>query len=311
MKVFVAGGSGAIGAQLVPQLVDAGHDVVVMTRSESKRPEIRALGASAVVADALDAEQVAVAVAQAEPEVIVHQVTAIGTVNMRKFDRDFALTNRLRREGTDHLLSAGQAVGISKFVAQSYCVWPYARSGGAVKNEDDPLDADPAPQMRQSLAALRHLEEAVTGATWTTGIVLRYGAFYGPGTALNRGGEQFEMVLQGKFPLVGDGGGVWSFVHIADAARATLAAIDRGRRGIYNISDDDPATVAQWLPELAKTLGAKPPRKVPKLVGRLLAGEAAAVMMTEIRGASNRKARTELGWQPEYASWRRGFVESA
>jgi nucleoside-diphosphate-sugar epimerase len=310
MKVFVAGGSGAIGARLVPRLVAAGHEVVVMTRGESKQPEIRALGASTVVADALDPNQVAAAVTCNEPEVIVNQLTAIASVDPRHFDRDFALTNRLRCEGTDHLLSAGEAVGVSRFVAQSYCGWPYARTGGAVKTEDDPLDASPVPQMRESLAALRHLEEAVMRADWTTGIVLRYGALYGPGTALHPGGEQFEMVRRRKFPLVGDGGGVWSFVHIADAACATVAAVERGDRGIYNIVDDEPAPVAEWLPALAKALGAKPPRQVPKIVGRLFAGEAGAIMMTDIRGASNTTAKRELGWRPEHSSWRQGFALS-
>jgi nucleoside-diphosphate-sugar epimerase len=308
LKVFIAGGSGAIGAQLVPQLVAAEHDVVVMTRSESKRPELSRLGASAVVADALDAEQVATAVAVSEPDVIVHQLTAIGGVNPRRFDRDFALTNRLRTEGTDHLLSAGQAVGVSRFVAQSYCGWPYARSGGAIKTEDDALDPHPAPQMCESLAAIRHLEEAVTAAAWTTGIVLRYGALYGPGTALSPGGVQFEMVRRRKFPLVGDGAGVWSFVHIADAARATVTAIERGQGGIYNIVDDEPARVADWLPALAKVLGAKPPQRLPKFVARLFAGRAGVVMMTEIRGGSNGKAKSELGWHPEHPSWRQGFA---
>ena len=307
MKVLVAGGSGAIGAQLVPQLAEAGHEVAVITRSEAKQDGIRALGATPVVADALDPDQVALAVARSEPEVIVHQLTAIAGVNPRRFDSDFALTNRLRTEGTDHLLAAGRAVGVRRFVAQSYCAWPYARTGGAVKTEADPLDPTPAREMRESLAAIRHLEDGVLGATWTTGIVLRYGAFYGPGTSLYPGGEQFEMVRQRKYPLVGDGGGVWSFVHIVDAARATVAAVEHGERGIFNIADDDPAPVAEWLPALAHILGAKPPRRVPKFVGRMFAGEAGAVMMTDIRGASNEKAKRELGWRPQYPSWRQGF----
>jgi nucleoside-diphosphate-sugar epimerase len=309
MNVFVAGGSGAIGAQLVPQLTAAGHDVIVMTRSESKRSAIEALGARSVVADALDPDQVARAVRNNEPDVIVNQLTAIATVDPRHFDRDFAMTNRLRSEGTDHLLLAGQAVGVRRFVAQSYCAWPYARTGGPVKTENDPLDPNPAPQMRESLAALRHLENAVIGADWTTGIVLRYGAFYGPGTALSPGGEQFELVRRRKFPVVGNGGGVWSFIHIADAASATLAAVDHGEHGIYNVVDDDPAPVADWLPALAQMLGAKPPRRVPKLVGQLFAGEAGAILMTDIRGASNHKAKAELGWLPEHPSWRQGFAE--
>jgi nucleoside-diphosphate-sugar epimerase len=261
-----------------------------------------------VVADALDPEQVAAAVASAEPEVIVHELTAIESVDIRHFDRDFALTNRLRTEGTDHLLSAGRAVGVKRFVAQSYCAWPYARTGGPIKTEEDPLDPAPAPQMREAFAAIRHLEQAVLGADWTEGIVLRYGAFYGPGTSMSEGGEQFEMIRKRRFPLVGDGGGVWSFVHIADAAEATLAAVERGRPGVYNIADDEPAPVAEWLPALAEKLGAPKPWRVPRFVGRLSAGEAAVVMMTDIRGASNQKAKRELSWTPRHPSWREGLA---
>jgi nucleoside-diphosphate-sugar epimerase len=308
MRVFVAGATGAIGKQLVPRLVAVGHEVVGMTSKESNRGVVGELGATPVVADALDPDQVAEAVGRANPEVIVHQLTAIGSVDMRHFDRDFALTNRLRTEGTDNLLSAGRAVGVRRFVAQSAVYGSYARSGGAVKSEEDPIDPSPPREIRESAAAIRHLEEAVLGAEWTEGIVLRYGAFYGPGTSLSAGGEQFELVRRRKFPLVGDGGGVWSFVHIADAAEATVAAVDRGRPGIYNVVDDDPAPVAQWLPALAQELGAKQPMHVPRFVGRMFAGETGAVFMTEIRGASNAKARRDLGWQPKHASWRQGFA---
>ena len=308
MKVFVAGATGAMGKQLVPRLLSAGHEVVAMTRSESKREALRELGATAVVADALDAKQVADAVGRAQPEVIVHQLTAIGGMDLRHFDRDFAATNRLRTEGTDHLLAAGRSVGVRRFVAQSYAAWPYARTGGRVKSEEEPLDPNPAREMRESLAAIQHLEAAVTGADWTEGIVLRYGAFYGPGTGMSPGGEQFEMVRKRKFPLVGDGGGVWSFVHIADAAEATVAAVERGKPGIYNVVDDDPAPVADWLPALAKDLGAPKPLPLPRFVGRLFAGEAGAVMMTDIRGASNAKAKRELGWEPRHRTWREGFA---
>jgi nucleoside-diphosphate-sugar epimerase len=308
MKVFVAGATGAMGRQLVPRLVAAGHDVVGMTRRESNRAALSKLGATPVVADALDPDQVAAAVGGAEPDVIIHQLTAIGSLDMRHFDRGFAITNRLRTEGTDHLLSAGRAVGVRRFVAQSYTSWPYARTGGPVKDEDAPLDPNPAPQMRETMAAIRHLEAAVTGAEWTEGIVLRYGAFYGPGTSLAVGGEQFEMVRKRKFPVVGDGAGMWSFVHVADAAEATVAAVARGRRGIYNVVDDEPAPVAEWLPVLAQQAGAPKPWRVPRFVGRLLAGEAAVVMMTDVRGASNGKAKRELGWAPRHASWRQGFA---
>lgn len=308
MKVFVAGATGAMGQQLVPRLVEAGHEVHGMTRSESKGAMLHELGAVPVVADALDPDQVAEAVGRANPEVIVHQLTAIGSVDLRHMNRDFALTNRLRTEGTDHLLSAGQAVGVRRFVAQSAVYGFYARAGGAVKTEEDPLDPSPPREARDVLAAIRHLEKAVLGARWTEGIVLRYGAFYGPGTSLAPGGEQFEMIRKRRFPLVGDGGGVWSFIHIADAAEATVAAIERGHHGIYNIVDDDPAPVAEWLPALAQTLGARKPMRVPRFVGRMFSGETGAVFMTEIRGASNTKAKRELGWQPQHPSWRQGFA---
>jgi nucleoside-diphosphate-sugar epimerase len=308
MRVFVAGATGAMGKQLVPRLVEAGHRVIGMTRTESKQGALWDLGAEPVVADALDPDQVAEAVARTQPEVIIHQLTAISGFDTRHFDREFALTNRLRTEGTDYLLSAGKAVGVQRFIAQSYAAWPYARTGGPIKSEDDPLDPMPARQMRESLAAIRHLEEAVVGADWTEGIVLRYGAFYGPGTSMSPGGESFEIVRKRKFPVVGDGRGIWSFVHIADAAEATVAAVERGERGIYNVVDDEPAPVAEWLPALAQKLGAPKPWRVPKFVGRLVAGEAGAVMMTEIRGASNAKAKRELGWAPRHASWREGFA---
>jgi nucleoside-diphosphate-sugar epimerase len=304
MKVFLTGASGAIGRQLIPQLLDAGHEVVGMTRTPTKMAVIEKLGARAVVADALDPEQVAAAVVDAEPEAIIHQLTAIGSLDIRHFDRDFALTNRLRTEGTDHLLAAGRAVGAQRFVAQSYTSWPYARTGSQIKDENDPLDPSPARAMRASLEAIRHLERAVTDAPWTEGIVLRYGALYGPGTSMAPGGEQLEMIRRGKFPIIGDGGGVWSFVHVADAAAATVAALERGRRGIYNVVDDEPAPVAEWLPAVARALHARTPWHVPRFVARLAAGEAGVVMMTEIRGASNAKAKDELGWAPAQASWR-------
>jgi nucleoside-diphosphate-sugar epimerase len=309
MRVFVAGATGAIGKQLVPRLVAAGHEVHGMTRSESKRTMLYELGAVPVVADALDPDQVAEAVGRVRPDVIVHELTAIGALDMRHFDRAFALTNRLRTEGTDHLLSAGQAVGVRRFVAQSYFAF-YARTGGPVKSEEDPADLSPAREMRESVAAIRHLEEAVLGATWTEGIVLRYGGFYGPGTSMAPGEEASELVRRRKFPLVGDGGGVWSFIQVADAAEATVAAVEHGSRGVYNVVDDDPAPVAEWLPALAQALGAKKPMHVPRFVGRLFAGETGVVMMTELRGASNAKAKRELGWRPAHPSWREGFVEA-
>src|SRR5579864_370181 len=281
MRVFVAGATGAIGKQLVPRLVAAGHEVHGMTRSETKQAMLREMGAVAVVADALDPDQVAEAVARARPDAIILQLTAIGSLDLRHFDRSFALTNRLRTEGTDHLLSAGQAVGVRRFVAQSYFGF-YARTGAAVKTEDDAVDISPAREMRESLGAIRHLEGAVLGARWTEGVVLRYGGFYGPGTSIAAGAEQVELVRRRRFPLVGNGGGVWSFIHVADAADATVAAVEHGTRGVYNIVDDDPAPVAEWLPALARQLGAKPPIRVPRFVGRMFTGDAGVVMMTEL-----------------------------
>jgi nucleoside-diphosphate-sugar epimerase len=310
MRVFVAGATGVIGRQLVPRLVAAGHEVVGMTRKESNRALLDELGATAVVADALDPDRVAEAVRQARPDVIVHQLTAApARLDLRHFDRDFALTNRLRTEGTDHLLSAGQAVGVQRFVAQGVGGYAaYARTGGPVKSEDDPLDSAPAREMHETQAAIRHLEQAVLGAEWTEGTVLRYGALYGPGTSMAPGGNEFELIRRRKYPLVGDGGGVWSFVHVADAAEAALAAVEQGSRGAYNVVDDDPAPVAEWLPALAQALGAKKPMRVPRFIGRLFAGEAGVVLMTEVRGASNAKAKRELGWRPAHPSWREGFA---
>jgi nucleoside-diphosphate-sugar epimerase len=272
---------------------------------------VRDLGGRPVVADALDPESVARAVAEAEPEVVVHQLTAIpAALDMRHFARDFAATNRLRTEGTDHLLAAARAVGARRFVAQSYAPAVFARVGGPVKSEDDPVDEHPPEQMRTTLAAIRHLEAAVTGADWTEGVVLRYGGFYGPGTSVSLGPEDVMVgaIRKRKMPLVGDAGGVWSFIHIEDAADATVDAVEGEGRGIYNVVDDEPAPVSEWLPAAAAAVGAPPPRRVPRWVARLLAGEAATVMMTEAVGASNAKAKRELGWTPRHASWRDGFA---
>jgi 2-alkyl-3-oxoalkanoate reductase len=263
------------------------------------------------VADALDPDAVTRAVAAAEPEVVVHQATALaGDFDMRHIDRYFATTNRLRTKGTDHLLAAAHAVGARRFVAQSFAGWPAARTGGPVKGEDAPFDPHPPEQLRGMLDAIRHLEDAVTGDDSLEGVVLRYGGFYGPGTSLSAdpGASHTAAIRKRQFPIVGDGGGVWSFIHIADAAAATAVAVERGERGIYNVVDDEPAAARVWMPELARVLGAKPPRHVPRWLGRLLAGEAATVMMTDVRGASNAKAKHDLGWQPSYGSWRQGFA---
>jgi nucleoside-diphosphate-sugar epimerase len=307
MRIFVAGASGAVGQPLVRRLAEAGHEVVGMTRTPAKAARLRALGAEPVVADALDREAVIAAVVAARPDVVVHQLTAIATMK-RNLDASFVLTNRLRTEGTDHLIEAARAAGARRFVAQSFAPWSYKREGGQGKAEDAPLETDPPKHVKETLAAIRHLEAAVTGARDLEGIVLRYGGFYGPGTGLARDGDMAEMVVKGRFPVVGDGGGVWSLVHIEDAAAATVAAIERGRPGVYNVADDEPAPVSEWLPALAETLGGRRPRRMPGFLGRLLLGPAGYAMMTEIRGISNAKAKRELGWTPTYPTWRQGFA---
>jgi nucleoside-diphosphate-sugar epimerase len=307
MRIFIAGASGAVGQPLVRKLVAGGHEVTGMTRTERKAALLRDLGAEPVVADALDRDAVTAAVAAARPEVVVHQLTAIGGLNPRNVDASFEATNRLRTEGTDILIAAARAAGARLFVAQSYAGWPYARIGGPVKAEDDPLDQDPPKGVRATIAAIRHLEQATLSAPGITGVVLRYGGFYGPGTGLARGGDMVENVTKGRFPVVGDGGGVWSFIHIEDAADATVAAIEGGEPGVYNIVDDEPARVSDFLPVLADALGARRPRHMPGFLGRLLLGPAGYTMMTRIRGASNAKAKRELGWAPRHPSWREGF----
>jgi 2-alkyl-3-oxoalkanoate reductase len=317
MKVFVAGATGALGKELVPQLVARGHEVVGMTRTASKQDGLRALGARPVVADALDPDAVAQAVASAEPEVIVHQLTALSgklsARDMRHPERSFAatMTNRLRTEATDHLLAAGRAAGARRFVAQSFAAFRFARTGGPVQTEADPLDPNPPAALRAPLVGILHLERAVTTIEWGEGLVLRYGGFYGPGTAISLAPDAVMAapIRKRRFPIVGDGGGVWSHVHIEDAAAATAAAVEHGKPGIYNIVDDEPAPVREWLPVLASALDAKPPRRVPRWLARLAAGEMATLMMTEVRGASNQKAKRELGWKPAYASWRQGFAQ--
>ena len=308
MKIFLAGASGVLGRQLVPQLVERGHDVVGATRSAAGAAAVERAGARGVVLDALDLDQVARAVAVGEPDVIVHQLTAIAGLDLRHFDRSFARTNRLRTEGTDHLLAAGQAVGVGRFVAASYAGWPYARSGGPIKTEQEPLDPAPAAGMGETLGAIVHLERAVLDATWTCGTVLRYGGFYGPGTSLDAGGEQLEMIRARRFPVVGGGAGMWAFVHVADAAAAAVIAAERDAPGIYNIVDDEPAPVSDWLPEIARQLGAAPPRRLPWWLGRLAAGPAAVMMETDVRAASNAKAKRELGWTPAHPTWRASLV---
>jgi nucleoside-diphosphate-sugar epimerase len=309
MKVFVAGGGGAIGRRLVPLLIEAGHDVAATTTSPEKKRALRELGATPYVVDGLDRDAVLDAVAHAEPEVVVHEMTGLSQVtNLRHFDRVFAPTNRLRTAGTDHLLEAARAVGTRRFVAQSFAGWNYGRSGALVRTEEDPLDPAPLHSMRQSLAAFRHLESAVLGASME-GLVLRYGNLYGPGTSTAEDGVFVELLRKRRMPLIGDGGGIWSFLHIDDAARATLAAVEGGKPSIYNVCDDEPAPVRVWLSELAAAVGAPRPRHVPVWLGRLAAGEAVVLMFTQARGASNAKAKKELVWTPRYPSWREGFRE--
>jgi 2-alkyl-3-oxoalkanoate reductase len=301
MRVFVAGASGAIGTRLVPQLTDQGHEVIGTYRSPGGAERLRALGVEPIALDLLDARAVRKAVLETEPEAIVHQATALADVRFsRNLDRSFAATNRLRTEGTDALLAAAREAGVGRFVAQSFASYRYAREGGLVKTEDDPLDPTPPAAMHETNAAMRYLDQAVTDSG---GIALRYGGFYG---APNDG--LIEPVSKRQFPIVGDGGGVFSFIHLDDAAAATVLALEHDGAGIYNIVDDEPAPVREWLPVLADALGAKPPRRFPRWLARLFAGEAAVVMGTESRGVSNAKAKGELGWTLRYPSWREGFV---
>jgi nucleoside-diphosphate-sugar epimerase len=310
MKVLVTGGTGAIGKFLLPLLLENKHEVVAFTRSVTKAPLLEDSGVSAIIIDPLDKERVTAVVRREEPEVIIHQLTALtGAGNFRKLDQEFALTNRFRTEVTDTLLAAARSIGTRRFIAQSYCGWPYARKGGPVKTEEDPLDPTPPESFTKTLAAIRYLEAKASSTTFLDVLALRYGAFYGPGTAIGKGGTVFKMVKNRHFPVVGGGGAVWSFIHILDAARATVAAMTRGAAGIYNIVDDEPAKVSTWLPALAKAVEAKPPYRIPHWLGEIMIGKAGVSMMTQIRGCSNAKAKRELNWTPIYPSWRIGFVD--
>jgi nucleoside-diphosphate-sugar epimerase len=308
MRVFVAGATGAVGSRLIPLLVSAGHSVLGLTRTPGKAEAIRRAGADVAVVDALDGVAVRQAVVRAKPDVIVHEMTALsGVSDLRRFDRVFALTNRLRTEGLDHLLAAAKQAGTRRVVAQSFGGWLFARTGVPVKTEKDPLDPDPPKELRRTLDAIRYLESK-TGAFEGEGLVLRYGAFYGPGTGmLDR--SMIDQLRRRRVPLIGEANGWWSFLHIDDAAAATAIAIERGAAGIYNIVDDEPAPVREWLPALAALVGAKPPLRVPKWLARLIAGEHIVTMMTETRAGSNAKAKRDLAWRPVQASWRQGFAE--
>jgi nucleoside-diphosphate-sugar epimerase len=312
MKVFMAGATGAIGRELLPILAAAGHEVTGTTRTPAKQDLIRQMGARPAVADGLDPEAVAQAVAEAEPEVVIHQLTAIDTGSLsRSVDKIFAVTNRLRTEGIDHLLAAARAVGTRRFIAQSFAGWPFERTGGRAKTEEDPLLTVAPKGIEETLSAIRYLEETVAGADGIEGMVLRYGGFYGAYTSLglDPDGDQVQMLRKRRVPVIGGGTGIWSLVHIHDAASATAAALERGEPGLYNVVDDEPAPVADILDDLAQVIGVKPPLRIPRWLGRLVAGEAQTVMMTEVRGASNAKAKRGLDWDPRYPSWRLGFRE--
>jgi nucleoside-diphosphate-sugar epimerase len=308
MRVFVAGGTGAVGRQLVPQLVARGHQVTATTTGPGKLDLLAQLGAHGVVMDGLDAVSVGEAVAEARPDAIVHEMTGLsaahaGKADMRRFDRWFATTNQLRIEGTDHLLAAAEATGVSHFVAQSYSGWNGIRNGGWVKTEDDPLDPYTGTGFQPVAEAISYVENVVLKAG---GAILRHGTLYGPGAL-----DLFvEPLRKRQFPLVGGGTGYGSWTHLEDAASAAVLAVEQKARGVFNIVDDEPAPAKEWLPYLAATAGAKPPMRIPKWLARLLAGDVVVAMMTEGRGFSNAKAKHELGWQPRYPSWREGFRAS-
>jgi nucleoside-diphosphate-sugar epimerase len=300
MHVFIAGGTGAIGTRLIPQLVERGHRVTATTRDPAKLAALRRLGADAVVVDGLDGAAVGEAVASAAPDAVVHQMSSLaGKLDPKHFDRSFALTNRLRTQGLDHLVAAAQATGVQHIVAQSFTGWPNIRSGGWVKDEEDPLDPEPPKAQRESLAAIRYLEETVQKED---GTVLRYGGFYGDASD-----AMIPLVRKRQFPLVGGGTGYTSWVHLDDAASATVLALEQGARGIFNIVDDEPAPASEWLPYLADCVGAKPPLRLPVWAARLAAGEVAVSMLTRTRGSSNARAKRELGWELRWPSWRQGF----
>ncbi len=301
MRVFVAGASGAVGTHLVPQLIDRGHEVIGTFRTPGKDERLRALGAKPIALDLLDARAVRKAVLETRPDAIIHEATALANARFgRSLDRTFAPTNRLRTEGTDALLAAGQEAGVRRFVAQSFASYRYAPSGGSVKSEEDPLDPSPPASTRETNAAMTHLEQAVTAAG---GIALRYGGLYGaPDDQL------VNLVRKGWFPIIGNGAGVTSWIHLDDAAAATLLALEHDGAAIYNIVDDEPAPAREWVPVLATVLGAKPPRRIPRWLAGLIAGADGVKMMGEARGASNAKAKRELGWTLRYPSWREGFI---
>jgi nucleoside-diphosphate-sugar epimerase len=312
MKILIAGATGAVGRPLVCALIKSGHSVVGLTRTPAKAELIRKMGAEPAIADGLDAAAIAAVLSSVKPNAIVHEMTALtGASDLRHFDRTFARSNRLRTRGTDILLAAARETGVKRFIAQSYCGWPYARVGEAIKSEADALDPDPPAELRASLKAIRYLEKTVTSSAQPEGIVLRYGSFYGPDTGmLDR--AVLAQIRTRRTPLIGNGAGWWSFIHVDDAAEATVKALEHGKPGsIYNIVDDDPAQVREWLPALAEAIGAKRPIHLPAWIARIVAGEHVVSMMTQVRAGSNRKAKTELKWELAHPSWRTGFREIA
>ena len=311
MRVFVAGASGALGRRLISALAAGGHLVFGMTRTPAKARSIAESGAQPVVGDALDAAGVERALVECRPETVVHQLTALAGANdLSRFDRTFAGSNRLRTEGLDILLEAARRSGARRFVAQSFCGWPYGRVGGPVKSEDDPLDPAPRRGQTETFAAIRHVETAMADLRDLKGVALRYGAFYGPDTGLFEP-DMIRQLKRRAVPLIGGGGGWWSLLHIDDAASATVAAIEGDAPGVFNVVDDEPAQVREWLPALAAAVGAKPPRRLPAWIARLLAGDALVAMMTEARSGSNAKIKREFSWAPAIPSWRQGFREIA
>ena len=311
MRVLLAGAGGVVGQALLPRLIARGHEVCGLVRSSSGVARVAALGAKPIQADALDPDAVRSAFAFARPDAVVHQLTALEPeADLRRFDRAFAATNALRIRGTDILVAAAREVGVRRFVAQSFCGWTWEQTGGSVKSEDDPLDPDPPTELRATLDAICHVERAMAEAVDLHGVALRYGAFYGPGTGLSTGGMVVEAVRRRRLPIVAGGGGIWSFVHVDDVAAATVCALEGKGTGIFNVVDDDPAAVRDWLPALARAIDARPPLRLPRLVARAILPRHLMLMMTQARGASNARFKVAFDWQPRWTTWRDGFCQA-
>lgn len=305
MRIFIAGGSGVVGSRLVPLLVAEGHEVTGTSRTEVGTRRIGAAGGRGVIMDGRDATSIRRTVLEARPDVVIHQLTSLSRkFDFKRFDDVFSVTNELRTHGTDALIAAAREARTARIIVQSYTGWTNEHAGTSVKTEQDPIDPHPVPAARNTLAAIAHAERATVDAG---GLALRFGSFYGPGQSLGEGGEMLEAVRKRRIPIIGAGRGIWSFCHIDDAASATVAAVTNGEAGVYNIVDDEPAPVSQWLPLLARSVGAKPPRRVPGWLARTIIGEFGVSWMTTARGSSNAKALAQLGWAPRYASWRQGF----